>query len=431
MGKSRQRAGISLNQWLSGVSLILATTVVPAAEEAGAKLPLAELATFTDVMQKIKEAYIEPVSDKTLLSNAIQGMLVRLDPHSSFLEPEAVRDLQEMTEGAFVGVGLEVSVDKAGEFKVIAPIEGGPAARAGMQTGDRLVRIDQKVLRGLSLKEVHDRLRGEAGVEVQLSVQRGSATTLLEFKFKRERIEVKNLDHKLLAPGIGYLRLYQFQQNSAEQLIAQLDAWQKQQPLEGLILDLRNNPGGLVGAAVDIVDAFIDSGAIVSTKGRLAQSNFSMTARPGDRLNGAPLVILINGGSASASEIVAGALQDHKRALILGKKSFGKGSVQTVLPVQGNKALKLTTALYYTPSGRSIQAEGIEPDVDVGPIKLPNQPDEALARPKERDLPAALANGNGRAARSDAAPASNLAYEDFQLFEAFNLVRAMRWGRKP
>lgn len=391
-------------------------------------LPLKELATFTDVLQKVKQLYVEPVSDKTLLNNAIQGMLVRLDPHSSFLEPEAARDFQEQIEGAFIGVGLELSVDKQGDIKVITPIEGGPAERAGIRSGDKLVRIDLKVLRGLSLKEIHDRLTGKSGSDIHVSVQRGNSNSLLEFKFKRERIEVKSLEARLLAPEIGYLKLRQFQKTSGQELIARLKVWQQEKPLQGLILDLRNNPGGLVSSAIEIADAFLESGLIVSTKGRASVANSSSRATSGDLLTGAPLVVLINGGSASASEIVAGALQDHQRALILGSRSFGKGSVQTLLPVQGNSALKLTTALYYTPSGRSIQAEGIVPDVEVASLKLNADAEDQLVRPKERDLPAAI-HANKSKTQAEVST-SRLAYEDFQLFEAFNLVRAMRWGRK-
>ena len=331
--------------------------------EAG-ELPVDQIRTFAEVFAKIKKDYVENVEDGTLLENAIKGMLEGLDPHSSYLDEDAYLDLQEGTSGEFGGLGIEVGMED-GFIKVISPIDDTPAQKAGMQSGDLVIRLDETPVKGLSLNDAVTRMRGEPGTDITLTILREGEDKPLKITITRDVIKVKSVRTQTLEPGFGYLRISHFQSRTAEDARAGLQQLKQDNNgnLNGLILDLRNNPGGILSAAVGISDLFLDKGLIVYTEGRIDDSRLKFNAKPADILDNAPMVVLVNAGSASASEIVAGALQDHKRAIIMGQKTFGKGSVQTVLPISNAAALKLTTARYFTPSGRSIQVSGIEPDV--------------------------------------------------------------------
>jgi len=394
-------------------------------------LPINELRTFADVFDRIKQAYVEEVDDKTLLENAIQGMLTELDPHSAYLKPEAYQDLQINTTGEFGGLGIEVGMED-GFVKVITPIDDTPAKKAGVEAGDLIIKLDSTPVKGLTLGDAVKLMRGKPGSDIILTIIRAGVDKPLEITVTRAVITVQSVKGRLLDPGYGYVRLSQFQINTGGDMIKLLAKLKKENKseLKGLVLDLRNNPGGVLQAAVDVTDAFIDDGLVVYTKGRLPDSDMKFRASPGDLLNGVPIVVLVNGGSASASEIVAGALQDHSRAVIMGTTSFGKGSVQTVLPLHNNRALKLTTARYYTPSGRSIQAQGIEPDIKVENAHLTKV--EEMSRVKERDLSGHLENPEGEGEKDAKAPKKqDLVDTDYQLYEALNLLKALNVLKRP
>ena len=353
-----------------------------------------DIRVFTAVFREVQRSYVEPVSAERLMKAAIRGLLLDLDPHSGYLKKSDLQALTDDTSGRYGGLGLEVQI-RAGALTVIAPIDDTPAARAGIQPGDVISRIDGIPVESENADVAIDRMRGEAGSNVELTILRAGQPAF-DLTLVREVIDVTAVRGRLLAPGFGYVRVAAFQTNTAEEVAKRIAALiEKEKPLEGLVLDLRSNPGGLLDAAVEVSDLFLESGLIVSTKGRVALASSEFTASPGDVLLGAPLVVLVDGGSASASEIVAGALQDRKRALILGQRSFGKGSVQSVLPLASGEAIKLTTALYYTPNGRSIQAEGIEPDVLLQPSEL-RPVGERDRYVSEADLPGHLGNGNGK-----------------------------------
>jgi carboxyl-terminal processing protease len=397
--------------------------------EPRASLPLTELRTFTEVFAKIKDDYVESVGDKELLENAIRGMLSGLDPHSTYLDAEAYRELQVGTSGEFGGLGIEVSME-GGFVKVIAPIDDTPAQRAGVQAGDVIIRIDDTPVKGMSLMDAVKRMRGKPGTKIVLTIVREGQEKPVKIELTRAVIQVKSVKFRLLEKDYGYVRLSQFQNNTGAELRKALTSLKEENggALRGLVLDMRNNPGGILGEAVSVSDTFLRNGLIVYTKGRIEDAQLKFKATPPDWLKGAPMVVLINGGSASASEIVAGALQDHNRAVILGTRSFGKGSVQTIFPMASGAALKLTTALYYTPSGRSIQAEGIAPDIDLAPVKVSAvEAEQGLV--KERDLAGHLQNGNGdnkpaMQGAGGAAPES-LIETDYQLYEALNLLKGL------
>lgn len=330
------------------------------------RLPLQELRAFAEVFGRIKREYVEPVDDKTLLEHAIRGMLSGLDPHSSYLSPEEYKDLQEGTSGEFGGIGIEVGLDN-GFLKVIAPIDDTPAARAGIRAGDIIVRLDDRPVKGMDLGQAVGLMRGKPGSLITLTLLREGKDKPLKIELVRDLIRVVSVRSWLLEPDYGYLRISQFQSHTPEDLAKALErlSSENRRPLAGLVLDLRNNPGGVLGSAVAVSDGFLNGGLIVYTEGRKGGSRLEYKAGPDDLLAGAPMVVLVNEGSASASEIVAGALQDHKRAVILGRQTFGKGSVQTIMPLERDGAVKLTTARYFTPSGRSIQADGIKPDIET------------------------------------------------------------------
>jgi len=422
-------------------------------------LPLEELRAFTEVFARIKADYVEEVSDRQLLESAIKGMLAGLDPHSAYLDPEAFKGLQEGTTGEFGGVGIEVAVED-GTIRVISPVDDTPAARAGIKPGDLILRIDDTPTKDLTLIDAVKLLRGAPGSAVQLTLGRSGVDRPIEVTLERAIIRAQSVRSEMLEPGFAYVRVSNFQNHTGEDLRRTLTELQQSPAgVKGLILDLRNNPGGVLNAAVEVSDHFLERGRIVYTDGRVADTTLQFDAQPGDLLRGAPVVVLINAGSASASEIVAGALQDHRRALIMGSQSFGKGSVQTILPMQSQSALKLTTARYYTPSGRSIQAQGIVPDIVLEELVLAEAPrgGDGL-RVREADLRGRLANpadepagaadepapaatpatppaeGTEDATESKpaAATAARLrARDDYAINEALNLLKGMALLQSP
>jgi carboxyl-terminal processing protease len=407
-------------------------------------LPFEELRTFTEIFGRIKQDYVEPVSDKKLLEDAIRGMLSGLDPHSAYLASEEYKELQEGTTGQFGGLGIEVGMEN-GFVKVVSPIDDTPAQRAGIKSGDLIVRLDDKPVKGMTLADAVKTMRGEPGTDIVLTVIREGEEAPLKFTLTRDIIKVKSVKNKLLEKDYGYLRISSFQSATGQSLIDAVEELKKEneRPLKGVVLDLRNNPGGVLNAAVEVSDAFLNSGLIVFTEGRIKNSEMRFNATQGDVINGAPIVVLINGGSASASEIVAGALQDQKRAVIMGEKSFGKGSVQTILPTSNNAAVKLTTARYFTPSGRSIQAEGIEPDVKLARVKLETLEKAKVESVKEADLSHHLANGNKNKPMkedkkeekddfeiSEKETEDKAAIVDYPLNEALNLLKGIGILRK-
>ncbi len=407
----------------SAITLERAVRAERQSQEAIAPLPLEELRTFTEVFSRIQSDYVEPVNDKDILKDAIQGMLSGLDPHSSYLDPEDYKEVRIGTEGQFGGLGIEVTMDN-GFVKVVTPIEDTPAAEAGILTGDLIIRLDEKPVKGMTLTDAVRLMRGKPGSKIKLTIVREGYDKPLKISVVRSVIKLQSVKRRILEKNYGYVRITQFQGNSAKNLEAALRRLKKENngALKGLVLDLRNNPGGVLSGAVTISDMFLDKGLIVYTEGRTADSELRYSATPGDLINGAPMVILLNGGSASASEIVAGALQDHKRAIIMGTRSFGKGSVQTILPISNGAALKLTTARYYTPKGRSIQASGIEPDIITEEAKVTRK--EKRATLKEADLSGHLSN-NKKQKSGARTSKSNSKTQDYQLQEALNLLKGI------
>jgi carboxyl-terminal processing protease len=378
-------------------------------------LPIEELRSFTEVFGAIKQNYVEPVEDKKLITEAINGMLAGLDPHSAYLDAEAFKELQVGTQGQFGGLGIEVGMED-GLVKVISPIEDTPAFRAGVKPGDLIVKLDDTQVKGMTLNDAVKRMRGKPNTQITLTIARKGEPQPIVVTLTRAVIRVQSVKSKLIEPGYGWVRVSQFQEATPESLARHLDALFKQGPLKGLVLDLRNDPGGLLYGAVAISAAFLQPKLlVVSTDGRTEDARKKFHATNEDYLRGSkndmmkslpaavktvPMVVLVNGGSASASEIVAGALQDHKRATVLGTQTFGKGSVQTIMPLGNNTAIKLTTARYYTPSGRSIQAKGITPDVII------EEPGSTLAaRVREADLNRHLGNGEKDPAKAASPPA--------------------------
>lgn len=384
-------------------------------------LPIEQIRNFSEIFTIIKQSYVEDVTDEELLDYAIVGMLQGLDPHSLYYKEEDFTDLNESTKGRFGGLGIEVIMDK-GFVKVVAPIDDTPAARAGMQSGDLIIRVDDKPINGLNLREATDMLRGEPGTNVKITVVREPQAEPFDLVLERDIIQVKVVKGEWLNDSIAYLRITQFQLTTSELFRKELKRMVAQEKFAGLIIDLRNNPGGLLNSAVSIADMFIEEGTLLSTKGRVHQVNHEYQATSTDLLKGKPLVVLINGGSASASEIVAGAIQDHQRGVIVGTQSFGKGSIQTVLDVGEKDGIKLTTGRYYTPSGRSIQAEGITPDIIVEQREYKEtKPD--LRTVKEGDLYGHLENDRQANDKNNKAQ-SKLLDGDLQLQEALNIMTA-------
>ena len=392
-------------------------------------IPFEDLQAFTEVFSRIKSDYVEGVDDKSLIEDAIRGMLSGLDPHSSYLNTSEFSDLKIGTTGQFGGLGIEVGMEN-GFVKVISPIDDTPAARAGVQASDLIIKLDDKQVKGMTLNDAVKIMRGEPNTDIRLTIVREGELKPLLITITREIIRVKSVKNRMLEPGYGYVRITNFQSRTTTDMLKAISDLQKETTLEGLILDLRNNPGGVLNGAVGVSDAFINDGLIVYTEGRIDDSSHRYLATPGDSLNGAPMVILINGGSASASEIVAGALQDHKRAIIMGTKSFGKGSVQTIQELRNGSAVKLTTARYFTPNGRSIQATGIVPDISLKTLKIASTDDKDSVSFSEKDLDGRLSNPNGESSETDTSSkdkkdSAKLAETDFQLFEALNLLKGL------
>ncbi len=407
---------------LSGLATpLFAADTAPENEPAKA-IPLEEIRLFTEVFERIKNAYVEPVDDAKLLEDAVRGMLAGLDPHSAYLEPEAFSDLQSHTSGEFGGLGIEVGLED-GFIRVIAPIDDTPAQRAGIKAGDLIVKLGDQRVQGMGLADAVKLMRGKPGSELVLTVVREGEDKPLEIVVVRDIIRVASVKQRMLDDGIGYLRITQFQVNTGKDLQSAIQKLKADHELKGVVLDLRNNPGGVLRAAVEVCDAFLDQGLIVYTEGRVANSELRYNATKNTLIDSSvPIVVLINQGSASASEIVAGALQDQARAVIMGVDSFGKGSVQTILPLTKQRALKLTTARYYTPLGRSIQAQGIVPDIYVAEADV-NLKDSGNFI-KERDLSGHLENGKVNEA-DPAEPLVSMVESDFQLYEALNLLKGL------
>lgn len=401
------------------------------------KIPLEDVQRFSNAISEIKKYYVKPVDDKELFNNAIRGMVSSLDPHSSYLDEEEFKELQTSTSGEFGGLGIEVTMED-GVVKVITPLVDTPAYNAGMKSGDYIIKLGKESVQGLTLKDAVNLMRGKSGSTIELTVLRKGESKPLTFNLIREVIHIKSIKSKLLSEGYGYIRISQFQAQTGKDLLQAIDQLkqQSQGKLKGLVLDLRNNPGGLLDSAIQVSDAFLGTDKsgkqemIVYTQGRLPGSKFTALANPGDILDNAPIVVLINNGSASASEIVAGALKDNKRALILGTKSFGKGSVQTVLPLDGKTGIKLTTALYYTPSGTSIQAKGITPDIVVEEVKVPKDSiaKQDISSFSEADLNGHLINKSNPENTDNpkaSAQAQDLMHEDYQLYAALTVLEGM------
>jgi len=428
-------------------------------------LPIEELRSFSDVFGRIKSDYVEPVEDKKLITGAINGMLSSLDPHSAYLNVEDFKELQVGTQGEFGGLGIEVGMED-GLVKVVSPIEDTPAFQAGIKTGDLIFKLDDTLVKGLTLNDAVKHMRGKPGSKIILTVLRKNEAKPLVFTLTRAVIKVKSVKSKLIEPGYGFVRITQFQEHTGENLASALETLVKENKddLKGLVLDLRNNPGGLLTAAVGVSAAFLPKDAlVVYTEGRTADAKMRLNASAEDYLRGdgktdylknlpasikgVPMIVLVNGGSASASEIVSGALQDHKRALIMGTQTFGKGSVQTILPLAGNTAIKLTTARYYTPGGRSIQAKGIVPDIAVEDPATSAQ--DKTFRLREADLEHHLSNDRQQEEKTDSVKAATSSKEtpskhkekedesdkaepvafgdknDYQLNQALNLLKGM------
>lgn len=387
---------------------------------------------FTDVLRQIEKHYVEPQDSQKLIYGAIKGMVRSLDPHSSFMTNEEHQELMMETKGSFTGIGIEITI-KDNILTVVSPIEGTPAYKEGLKAGDRIIAIENNLTKDMTLMEAVKKIRGPKGTKIRLTIKREGIDKPLEFSITRDVIPLKSVRHHLLTPEIGYVRISNFQSKTAKDLSSALKKLENGHSLKGLILDLRNNPGGLLSQAIAVSDLFIDSGVIVSTKGRTTSQNIEATAHKNSEERNYPVIVLVNAGSASAAEIVAGALQDNKRALILGTRSFGKGSVQTILPLSDGSGLRLTTARYYTPSGKSIQLSGITPDIELKFIPPAKEEDKGARRfMREEDLDRHMPNDGGkspeaiekrREAETDQ-QAKKLLEKDNQVRHALQLLRS-------
>ncbi|RFA30673.1 peptidase S41 [Alkalilimnicola ehrlichii] len=408
-----------------GVSGTMTQGVWADRSQAQAELPLEQLRAFTEVYTRIKRDYVDEVDDKELLDAAVRGMLSSLDPHSSFMDEQGYQNMRSGTRGEFGGLGIEVGTED-GYVKVIAPIDDTPAYRAGLKAGDLILTLDGKSIKGMELSEAIKLMRGEPGTSIDMTIRRQGADAPIAVTLKRDVIQVQSVRARMLEPGVGYVRISQFQRRTGEQVRSAVEKLKAEANgnLEGLVLDMRNNPGGVLRAAVEVSDAFITEGRIVYTQGRM-NNEVVFDASGKDMIDGAPIVVLVNEGSASASEIVAGALQDHKRAVVMGSTTFGKGSVQSILPLNDGTALKLTTARYYTPSGRSIHSKGIMPDMpvnkDLQVVQADSDGDQARLQEAElRSTRDAQANEKKSADRDD------WIGSDYVLYEALNFLRGMQ-----
>lgn len=388
------------------------------------RLPLNELRVFAEAFNRISTAYVEEIDDRTLLENAIRGMLAQLDPHSAYLDKDSFDDLQETTTGNYGGLGIEIGMED-GFVKVISPMDDTPASKAGIESGDLIVQLDDTPTKGMNLSEAIEAMRGEPGSEIKVTLVKVGDSTPTDLTLTREIIKVASVRQRIIEDGYGYLRIAQFQSGTGAEVEKAIAELQQDAPLDGLIIDLRNNPGGVLQSAVEVSDVFIDEGLIVYTTGRINNAELRYNATRPDATGGIPIVVLVNEGTASASEIVAGALQDHGRAVVMGTNTFGKGSVQTILPLNNEKAIKLTTARYYTPNGNSIQAEGIQPDIWVDRSKVTPIKSNPW-RLKERNLPKHLESTDADQ-KNDEPKVSNmeLASRDYQLNEALTLLKGL------
>ena len=386
------------------------------------RLPLNELRIFAEAFNRVSAAYVEEIDDRALLDSAIKGMLSQLDPHSAYLDRKSFSDLQETTTGNYGGLGLEVGQED-GLVKVISPMDDTPADNAGLMPGDLILQLDDTPVRGMSLSDAVESMRGEPGSTIKLLVLKKGESIPRDITITRKIIKVASVRQRFLEEGYGYLRIAQFQSGTGSEVEKAIDDLKKEGNLTGLVIDLRNNPGGVLQSAVEVSDFFVSEGLIVYTSGRISNTDVRFIATTPDSLEGVPIVVLVNEGTASASEIVAGALQDHGRAVIMGTHTFGKGSVQTILPLNDEKAIKLTTALYYTPNGRSIQAEGITPDIRVDRstvTRLDNNPWGTT----EKNLLNHL-DGSDENANSETQSNVELASQDYQLNEALTLLKGL------
>jgi len=446
---------------IAGLTVSLHFAAIAEKETVETPLPVEELRAFSEVFGRIKSDYVEPVTDKKLITEAITGMLNGLDPHSAYLDADAFKELQVGTHGEFGGLGIEVGMED-GLVKVVSPIEDTPAFNAGIKSGDLIIKLDDTLVKGMTLEDAVKRMRGKPGSKITLTVTRKNEPKLLTFTITRAVIKVQSVKSKQIEPGYGYIRITQFQDKTGENLASVLEEMYKQNqgPMKGLVLDLRNDPGGLLTGAVGVSAAFLKKDAlVVYTEGRTEDAKMRLTASPENYLRGngsvdyiknipdsfrsIPMVVLVNGGSASASEIVAGALQDQKRAVIMGTQTFGKGSVQTILPLGNNTAIKLTTARYYTPGGRSIQAKGIEPDIlvedpafsnddgifhlreaDLDKHLLNDKPDSKPSEAVKNKTPVPSSKGDGDTVKP--APAEFGSKSDYQLNQAMNLLKGIQ-----
>jgi carboxyl-terminal processing protease len=474
MRSKLQQIGLILVGLVAGVMLSLNLSAI-AQKDGGSPLPVEELRNFAEVFNAIKQGYVEPIEDKQLITHAISGMLANLDPHSAYLDADAFKDLQVSTQGEFGGLGIEVGMED-GLVKVVSPIEDTPAYRAGIKSGDLIYKLDDTPVKGMTLNDAVKKMRGKPKTSIKLSVLRKGETKPLDFTIMRDVIKVQSVKSKLVEPGYGYLRVTQFQEETAADVVKHLDKLfsdkdNKGTGLKGLVLDLRNDPGGLLHGAIGVAAAFLPPGdVVVTTDGRVEDAKRKYSATPADYLRGhrddfikklpdgartVPMIVLVNSGSASASEIVAGALQDYKRAVIMGTQTFGKGSVQTVLPLSSKTAIKLTTARYYTPNGRSIQAKGIEPDIvveetangggsrerlreaDLGRHLINDKDGKDAEKPAPAPAPVKKEK-NGKSPEGKDAPADDTHAEpfepasknDYQLSQAMNLLKALQVLKK-
>jgi len=459
-----QKTGLLIAGLLAGIAISLnfPANADKGAPPAASALPIEELRSFADVYGAIKQGYVEPIDDKKLITYAISGMLANLDPHSTYLDAEELKDLQVSTQGEFGGLGLEVGMED-GLVKVVSPIEDTPAYKAGLKPGDLIIKLDDTLVKGMTLSDAVKKMRGKPKTQIRLTVLRKGENKPLEITVTREIIKVQSVKSKALENGYGYLRITQFQEETNADLVKHLEKLMKQEKdgLKGLVLDLRNDPGGLLTSAVGVSAAFLPPKVLVtSTDGRTEDAKHRFTASPEDYQRGrkddvmknlpalaktVPMVVLVNGGSASASEIVAGALQDHKRAIIMGTQTFGKGSVQTVIPLSSNTAIKLTTARYYTPSGSSIQAKGITPDIiveetangeprgnflreaDLERHLVNDKDNSADLKPEAKPKAKGDKKGKSDDDEDDArAPIEFASKDDYQLSQAVNLLKALQ-----
>ena len=463
-----QQIGLIFVGLVAGVMLSLNFSAV-AQKNGTVPLPVEELRSLADVFNAIKQSYVEPVEDKQLITHAISGMLANLDPHSAYLDADAFKDLQVSTQGEFGGLGIEVGMED-GLVKVVSPIEDTPAYRAGVKSGDLIFKLDDTPVKGMTLNDAVKKMRGKPKTSIKLTILRKGETKPLEITIERDKIKVQSVKSKTIEPGYGYVRITQFQEETAPDLVKHLDKLYKEEKgagLKGLVLDLRNDPGGLLHGAVGVAAAFLPQGSVVvTTDGRVEDAKRKYTASSEDYLRGSredfvkklpegakdvPMIVLVNAGSASASEIVAGALQDHKRAVVMGTQTFGKGSVQTVMPLSAKSAIKLTTARYYTPNGRSIQAKGIEPDIVVE--ETPNgtkrerlreadldrhltndkegkEAEKAASPKKEKNGKEGAKKEEGEKEDAHAAPVELASKNDYQLGQAMNLLKALQVIKK-